>query len=124
MRRRALLLAVAVFAVEVVIATALRRYSFIRGSLGDFLVVFILYFGALAVRPWPRWPLAGSVFAFACAVEAAQGLGLASALGLRPGGLAHTLLGATFSREDVALYGLGCLACVGVDAGFVRRKTQ
>ena len=123
MRRRALSVAAVVFAVEVLIATVLRHVTFVRATLGDYLVVFILYFGALGVFGPGRLPakrLGVSVFVFSAAAECAQGLHLADALGLEPGGLAHTVLGATFSVGDLVAYALGCVTCVWVDRRWVR----
>jgi hypothetical protein len=119
-RRRALALAGVIFGVEVLIATRLSHWHFVRSSLGDYLVVFLLYFPALAVRSWPPVRLAAAVFGFSVLVEIAQALHLADALGFAPGSLGRVVLGATFSFSDVIMYGLGCLTCVFVDRRLVR----
>lgn len=120
-RRRALTLAAGVFAVEVLIATRLAHWRWVRGSLGDYLVVFLLYLPVVAWRPYPPARVAGAVFVFAVLVECAQALRLADTLGLTPGGVGHTVVGATFSWGDVLMYALGCLSCVFVDRQFLRR---
>ncbi|MCK6571264.1 DUF2809 domain-containing protein [Myxococcota bacterium] len=120
-RARAARWALLVLLVEVVIATRLAHWRWVRASLGDYLVVFIVYFGVLVVRDVAPRRLAAGVFVFAAGVEITQGLGLADALGLRPGGLWHTVLGATFSVEDLLMYALGCATCALLDTHVLRR---
>jgi hypothetical protein len=110
--------------VEILIATRLAHWRWVRASLGDYLVVFILYFGVLALRAVAPRRLAMGVFAFAAAVETAQGAGLASALGLQAGGFWHTVLGATFSVEDLVMYALGCATCLVLDTRVLRRPVS
>lgn len=100
--------AILLFLAEVGIATLGRDLPFVRGELGDFLVVILIYAAAKAVRPFPRTPLALSVFAFAVAIECAQALKLADVLGLT--GVARIVLGTTFQWADILMYALGCLA--------------
>ena len=119
-RRRALALSAVIFGVEVLIATRLAHWHFVRSSLGDFLVVFLLYFPALVLRPFPPRNLAAAVFAFSVLVEVAQALRLADALGFERGSVGYIVLGATFSFSDIVMYGLGCLTCVFVDRRLVR----
>jgi hypothetical protein len=119
-RRRALALSVVIFGVEVLIATRLAHWHFVRSSLGDYLVVFLLYFPALVLRPFPPRKLAAAVFAFAVLVELAQALHLADALGFERGSVGYIVLGATFSFSDIVMYGLGSLTCVFVDRRLVR----
>lgn len=96
------------------IATKGAGLSFVRGELGDFLVVILVYAAAKAVRrSLPRTPLALGVFAFACAIEGAQALKLADVLGLT--GVARVVLGTTFQWADVAMYALGCVTVWALD---------
>lgn len=124
MRRRLtyLLLALLLFGVEVLIATRLRHVPFVRSSLGDVLVVMLIYFAALAVRDVRRVPLAVGVFLFACAVETSQYLQLAPALGLRPGGVLWIVLGATFQWGDILCYLAGTVLALAADLSVVRRR--
>lgn len=124
MRRRAcyFALAVLIFAVEILIATRLRHAAFVRGSLGDVLVVILIYCAALSLREWPRVRLALAVFLFACAIEGAQYFHLARALGLRPGGVLWIALGATFQWSDIVCYGVGCAAALSLDLLINRRR--
>jgi len=118
-----LLLAIGVFIVEILIATVFSGIPFIRAFLGDYLVVILLY--CLIRAFWSASPLtlSGAVFLFACAVEAAQALGLADALGLPAGSLLRTLIGTSFSWGDVLMYFLGCLTAFILDSIHLRRHT-
>jgi len=117
MRQRAtyLLIAVFILGVEVLIATRLGHLRFVRASLGDVLVVALLYCLALAVRELDRVRLGAGVFCFACAVEASQYFHLVRVLGLRPGSVAYLALGDTFQWGDVLCYLVGCVLAVAVD---------
>jgi len=110
-----LALALILFIVEVLIATKLRSLGFVRGSLGDFLVVALVYFAAQGVHKFKPVPLGVAVFAFACMVEVTQGLHLAARLGFRPGSFLQIVLGSVFSWSDIAMYLLGCIATVALD---------
>lgn len=121
-RRRAFTWGAAIFAVEVLIATKLTHWRWVRSSLGDYLVVFLVYLGLLFLRPTAsRRALALGTFAFAALVEASQALGLADILGLAATSPARIVLGATFAWDDLLMYGLGCLTCVWLDPRIWRR---
>jgi hypothetical protein len=126
MRRRAfyLLLALLIFVVEILIATRFAGASFVRGSLGDVLVVILIYCSALSLREFRRVRLAMAVFLFACSVEGAQYFHLARALGLRKGGVLWIALGATFQWADILCYFVGCLAALSLDLFITRRRAS
>lgn len=110
-----LAVALIIFAVEVLIATCLAHTGFIRGSLGDVLVVMLLYCLALSFRELPRAQLAIGVFLFGCAVEATQAIPLAEALGFARGSVLRIVLGDTFRWDDLLAYGVGCGVIWGID---------
>lgn len=116
------LLALAIFLIEVLIATRLVDLDFIRGSIGDFLVVMLIYFFMQACRQWPAKTLAIGVFIFSCLVEFSQYFHLADLLGLRRGGVWHIVLGNVFSWQDIAMYLLGTLAAYGVDVAWLEKR--
>lgn len=98
------------------IATLGAHLAFIRGELGDFLVVILLYAIAKAVRPaLPALPLALAVFAIAAALETGQYFGLADALGLPRGSVWRIVVGTTFQWADLAMYALGCATAWLID---------
>ncbi|WP_338849083.1 DUF2809 domain-containing protein [Massilia sp. W12] len=116
------LLALAIFVIEVLIATRFVDLSFIRGSVGDFLVAGLLYCLAQAIRPSQPGPLACAVFVFSCVVEAAQYIHLADLLGFARGSVWHVLLGNVFSWLDIVMYLLGCAAAYGLDVLYRRKQ--
>jgi hypothetical protein len=122
MKRRRVYLscAIALFAIEVLIATKLSHLGFVRSSLGDVLVTMLLYCAALAIRDFERVRLAAAVFAFSCLVEAAQYFQLAPALGLAPGSVLRVMIGDSFSLADVACYLAGCAVALAADRAALR----
>jgi hypothetical protein len=107
--------AVALLATEVLIATKLTHWPFVRGSLGDVIVTSLVYCAVLVVRDIRRLRLAMSVFAFACLVEVAQYLHLAQALGLARGSTLRIALGDSFEWGDIICYFVGSVATFGID---------
>jgi hypothetical protein len=78
--------ALALFGVEFLIATLFKNIGFIRGYLGDVLVVILLYYIVLSFvkvkhKGKPIW----GIFAFAVVVEVLQYFGVASHLGFAKG---------------------------------------
>ena len=101
-------LTVALFAIEVSIATVFRHVPFVRADLGDFLVVILLFAFGKTLRPAQRaLPLALGVFTLGVVDEAAQAWGLADRLGLPRGSIARIVIGTTFQWIDLAMYAAG-----------------
>jgi hypothetical protein len=119
-RSKYLGLALALFLLEVLIATKLARIPFIRGSLSDNLVVALVYFLVQALRTVKHLPLAIGVFLLACAVEVTQYVHLARALHLPKGSLFTILAGNTFSFMDILMYLIGSVASLAVDTWLFR----
>lgn len=94
-----------------------RTDGFIRYTMGDLLVVMLIYVVLRVIfpnRPTPRW-LAIGVFGFAFCVELSQYFDLIGLLGLRGERLAHLTMGSTFDAGDLAAYAVGCAAAFGAD---------
>ena len=108
-----LLAALVLFIVEVIIATKLNHYPFIRAYFGDFLVVLLMYCAVLAVWDVEAKRLALGVFIFACIIELAQLFKLADHLELT--GAARIILGTSFSWHDILMYAAGCLTAYSLD---------
>lgn len=108
-----LLAAILLFVVEVIIATKLNGYHFIRAYFGDFLVVMLVYCTVKAFWHVEPQRLAIGVFLFACAVELAQWLRLADVLHLS--GWARVVLGTSFSFHDILMYAAGCVVIGWLD---------
>ena len=111
---RHMLLAIALFLLEVVIATHLSQVTWIRAYLGDVLVVVLLYAAIRSVVRVDDHALLLGVFGLACAMEVAQYFVLAERLGYVRGDVMYTLIGNTFSWADIACYAIGCAAVAGV----------
>lgn len=106
MKLKYTLAAVALFIVEVIIATQLNDYHFIRAYFGDFLVVILLYCMAKAVYDFDPKRLAIGIFVFSAGVEVAQYFRIADALQLT--GWARVVVGTSFSFHDLLMYAAGC----------------
>lgn len=107
-------LALAIFFAEILIASVFSSSAFVRGSLGDLLVVMLLFYLVLAF--WPVRPLylALALFVFACALEAGQYFQLPRLLGVERDSVLGVVVGSTFSWEDILMYFLGCLAALAL----------
>lgn len=105
--------AIALFVIEVIIATKLNDYTFIRAYFGDFLVVILVYCAVKAFWNVEATRLAIGVFAFAVVVELAQLFHVADVLQLT--GWARVVVGTSFSFHDVLMYAAGCVTVWWVD---------
>ena len=94
--------------VEIFIALCVRD-NFIRPYVGDVLVVILIacFLRVLVPVGWRFLPL--GVFLFAAAVEIGQYFDYASLLGLGENPFFRTLLGSTFSAQDLLCYAVGCI---------------
>lgn len=118
------LLALLLFITEVIIATKLNHYPFIRHYFGDFLVVILLYFIVKAVTNIKAKPLAIGVFIFALSVETSQYFHLADHLGLAQGGILRIVIGTSFSVSDVVMYAGGTLFVYWFDLLVLNKKEK
>lgn len=123
-RTRHLLIVIAVFIAEILVATAFSNITFVRSYIGDFLVVILLYHLVRVFFDIPPSTLAFFVFMFACSVEVSQHFHLVDALGLPRGGLLSILIGTSFSWLDILAYALGCLASFLVALYLIPERTS
>ncbi len=115
------LLALLVFAIEVLIALYVRD-RFVRPYLGDVLAVILVYLGLRAVLRIGVTGAAAAAFAVAVAVELGQLIGIVHLLGLSHSPLARTVLGMGFEAWDFVAYAAGAGIAVGVEALRPRRR--
>ncbi|PPU07183.1 DUF2809 domain-containing protein [Xanthomonas arboricola] len=102
-----LLIALAVFVIEVAIGAGRLGGPWVRGSLGDVLAVIMVYCGLRGVLALPpRWACVLAV-AIGCLIEGLQALHLADRLGLRPGSATYIALGNTATVHDLLMYLVG-----------------
>jgi len=96
-------IAFVLFIVEVLIALFVTD-GFVRGYVGDVLVVMLVY---AALRAITRMGVAGALaltIGLALAVEIAQAFGLLRALGLADNRVAAIVFGGVFDVLDIAAY--------------------
>lgn len=107
---RYFLATIIIFLIEVLIATKLKNLFFVRAYLGDVIVVILIYTFILSffeIRN--KTALITGVFIFSCLIEFAQYLGITEFLKLKPGSIAHIIVGSSFSWWDILCYFAGCL---------------
>lgn len=103
------LASIAIFLIEVLIATTLKDIFFIRAYLGDVIVVMLLYTMVKSLFKVNEQKLILGILVFSCLVEFAQYFNIAEKLGFRPGSLMYIVIGNSFSWIDILCYVVGCL---------------
>lgn len=104
-----LIIAIVLFLIEVLIATKLKDFFFIRAYLGDVFVVMLIYYFVLAFIDFNKTKLIIRIFIFSCLIEFAQYFHFAEILGFKDNQLMMIVLGNSFSWIDILCYGAGCL---------------
>lgn len=105
-----LLLTIAIFLVEVLIATKLKHVFFVRAYLGDVIVVILIYtFIKSFFKIENNEKLILGILIFSFLVEFAQYFNIAEKLGFREGSLMYIVIGNSFSWIDILCYAVGCL---------------
>ena len=116
------LAALAVFAIEVLIALFVRD-ALVRPYVGDVLAVVLVYLGLRAVTPLEVKPAVILALTIAVMVELGQLFHLLDALGLAHNRLARVVLGGVFDIRDLACYGVGAVCVlVGSDVSATSRS--
>jgi len=104
------LLTIAIFLVEVLIATTLKDIFFVRAYLGDVIVVMLIYtFIKSFFKIRNNEKLIFGILIFSFLVEFAQYFNIAEKLGFQPGSLMYIVIGNSFSWIDILCYAVGCL---------------
>lgn len=110
-----LLAAALIFAVEVAIARGVIPGDFVRGSVGDVLVIALIYALIRGVTRLAPVTVCAISIATGFVTEGLQYLHAADRLGLQPGGVAAIVLGSTFTVQDLLMYVIGGLLALGCD---------
>jgi hypothetical protein len=115
LRPNYLVIAAALFVVEVAIARGYISGAFVRNSVGDILVIPLLYFFLRGVTK--ATPLVALIIGLAAGLtaEVLQYLHLADLLGFKKGSLPYIVLGNTFSILDLLMYSIGGVLAAGLD---------
>ncbi len=88
--------------------------QFIRGFIGDVLVVILIYCFLRTFINADHKKIAFGVFLFACSVEILQAFTFVKVLGLEQNKIASIVLGSTFDWKDIMAYFIGFLICMKV----------
>ena len=105
----------------VVIVVFFNQNAFIRGFLGDVIVVILMFFLLKAVHDFRPARLAAFVLAIAFLVEVGQYIGVVGLLGIRENYLTRLILGSVFEYEDLLAYAIGVAFSWFVDAKILAR---
>jgi uncharacterized protein DUF2809 len=117
-----LVVATALFVVEVAIARGYIPGAFVRNSVGDVLVIALLYFFVRGVTRSTCSVALVAVLAVGLTAEVLQYLHLADLLGLKQGSLPYVVLGNTFSYSDLLMYGIGGVLAVWLDLRVLQKR--
>ncbi|MFC7421212.1 DUF2809 domain-containing protein [Iodobacter arcticus] len=116
------IIALIIFLIEITIARGLFGYGFIRGSVGDILVIALIY---ALFRACNTPPLRSALFSIAAGfvVEGLQYIHLVDLLGLQKGSVLYIVIGNTFSPHDLLMYIIGGVLAWGLDQAIFRIKS-
>jgi hypothetical protein len=117
-----LVVAIALFIVEVAIARGYIPGAFVRNSVGDVLVIPLLYFILRGVTKATSAVALGAGLAAGLTAELLQFLHLADLLGLKPGSLPYIVLGNTFSWSDLLMYSIGGVLAAWFDIRVFQKR--
>lgn len=105
------LAAFALFITEFLIARFING-GFIRNVLGDYLVVFLIYYFLLSFYKWQKFKLAVFVLLVAYLIEILQYVQILKILGIPKSTLTDMILGSSFDWLDMLAYTLAFLSLV------------
>ena len=90
-------------------------HGFVRGSVGDILVVILLFSLLRIIFTDKPKSLPLLVFAFAVIIEILQYFEFVSLIGMSDNSIVSIALGGTFSFGDIACYAAGAVICLLID---------
>ncbi len=115
------LLTIILLTVEVLIAMYLKS-GFIRYTVGDFLVVILLYCFFKSFLNSNAITLAIAVLAVAYLIELSQLFNVLKWFRLENNYLAKLIMGSTFQVSDLVAYSLGMLSFLIIDLKFITHE--
>lgn len=118
------LIAIAIFIVEVLIATKLKDIFFVRAYLGDVFVVMLMYCFIKAFFNLNPAKLIIGIFIFSCLIEFLQYFHFGELLGFKHNRVMMIVLGNSFSWIDIICYCAGCVILFLIESGFYRPKVS
>ena len=105
------LAAFALFITEFLIARFING-GFIRNVLGDYLVVFLIYYFLFSFYKWQKFKLAVFVLLLAYLIEILQYVKILKILGIPKSTFTDMILGSSFDWLDMLAYTLAFLSLV------------
>jgi hypothetical protein len=106
---------VLIFVIEVAIAIGVIGGIFVRESVGDMLVIMLIYaFLRAAFSRDPKYT-AGVAIAIGFVAEGLQYIHLAALLGLQQDSVLYIIIGDTFTASDLLMYVIGGLLALAID---------
>lgn len=103
-------ISIILFGIGVIIVKFFGSNNFIRGFIGDFLVVIFIYCLIKIFFNFEAKKLAIGVLIFSFIVEILQYFKLIYLLGLEKNMFAIIILGSKFDKMDLIAYTLGCIS--------------
>jgi len=114
------ILTLLIFLIEVLIALFVHD-SFIRPSVGDYLVVILIYCLVRSFYQSTVIRVAIGVLLFSYLIEIGQYFHLVKLLGLQHSRAARIIIGTSFAFSDIIAYTLGILTVIGIEKYFKNR---
>lgn len=111
-----LVVAIALFAIEVMIALFVRD-ALVRPYLGDVLATAMVYFALRGVTPLGRGGAATAAFALGVVIELGQALHVLDHAGLGHSRVARVVFGGVFDLKDLVCYAAGVGLAMLLDLG-------
>lgn len=112
---------IVLFLIELYIALYVRD-NFIRPYIGDTLVVILIYSVVRAFFSISILKAATGVLLFSFAIEFLQYFKIVEILGLQSSSIARTVIGTTFTWEDLLAYTLGFIMILCFEQLFISYK--
>ncbi|MBL8021849.1 MAG: DUF2809 domain-containing protein [Leptospirales bacterium] len=114
-----LLISLFVLGLCITIVLLFSKQPFVRGFVGDTLIVVLLYCLAKTLCDVSSWKLAMAVLIFSFTIEGIQFLRLAELLGISKEPLVRLTIGAYFDPLDLLAYLLGTASIYLVDLSLI-----
>jgi len=118
------LIAIAIFILEVLIATKLKDIFFVRAYLGDVFVVMLMYYFIKAFFDFNPAKLIIGIFIFSCMIEFAQYFHFGELMGFKNNRMMMIILGNSFSWIDIVCYFAGCVVLFFIESKIYRPKVS
>lgn len=116
-----LVLSIICFAICALIVAFFSRTPFIRGFIGDVVIVALLYFFVKVFVDAKPFRLALFVLASAFFVEFLQYLRIIETLGLEHSKIARVIIGSVFDPMDLLAYFIGAILVYFIDSCLVKK---